>query len=62
MENCLISYIFQQQLAKTKERIAELEKQLRDNLPVDVGKELEACQAKVVSEILVLTFLSSYKY
>jgi hypothetical protein len=62
MENCLISYIFQQQLAKAKERIAELEKQLRDNLPVDVGKELEACQAKVVSEILVLTFLSSYKY
>lgn len=43
---------FHQQLAKAKERISELEKQLRDNLPVDVGKELEACQAKVVSEIL----------
>ena len=38
-----------QQLSKANERIADLEKQLRENLPLDVGKELESCQAKVVS-------------
>ncbi|XP_028399082.1 kinectin-like [Dendronephthya gigantea] len=41
------SKVHEEQLGKAKERIAELEKQLRDNLPVDVGKELETCQAKV---------------
>lgn len=40
-----------------REKISELEKQLRDNLPLDVGKELETCQAKVVSKVLPLVFV-----